>query len=161
MKQFYNLYYFKRDNPDVDIRGANTYREYLHLENKRNESNKSITIESILVSTGVYNPKNDLLYHLTHLFDEALAKNNKSEEEQEEEESDESSFSSNTLFLKVSSIKSRSSSSLNLVDKDKIELKSAMSRKNSFISYFDNKLNVPDLTVGNLLDAVNHIISNL
>ncbi len=92
---------------------------------------------------------------MTHLFDEALAKNNKSEEEQkkeeEEEESDESSFSSNTLFLKVSSIKSRSSSSLNLVDKDKIELKSAMSRKNSFISYFDNKLNVPDLTVGNLL----------
>ena len=93
---------------------------------------------------------------MTHLFDEALAKSNSrsssSEHQQEFESQDD------TLFLKVSSIKSRSNSTTNLIDKQKNELKSAMSRKNSFISYFDNKLNVPDLTVGNLLDAVNHII---
>ena len=41
------------------------------------------------------------------------------------------------------------------------DLQSTMSRKNSFISYFDNRLNVPDLTVDNLSNAVDHILANL
>ena len=41
---------------------------------------------------------------------------------------------------------------------DKKELHTALSRKNSFISYFDNKYNSPDLTVKTLMDAVDHII---
>ena len=112
------------------------------------------SVESILVSTGVYNPQNDLLYHLTHLFDEAIA----SKEPEPVEESDE-----NPLFLRVSTLnsKSKNSSTTNLVDIEKNELRSALSRKNSFISYFDNRLNVPDITVGNFLDAVQLIISSL
>lgn len=41
------------------------------------------------------------------------------------------------------------------------ELQEALSRRNSFINYFDNKLNVPDVTVPNLLDAVNYIIQSI
>ena len=41
---------------------------------------------------------------------------------------------------------------------DKNELRNALSRKNSFISYFDDKDNIPDLTVDNLKDAVDYII---
>ena len=85
-------------------------------------------VESILVCTGVYNPQNDLFYHLSHLFDESTLN------------SDESNESDVSL--------------------EKTELKKAMSRKNSFISYFDNKYNLPDLTVENLYDAVQHIITD-
>ena len=48
----------------------------------------------------------------------------------------------------------------NIVDLEKDELKKALSRKNSFISYFNNRYNIPDLTVDNLLDAVEHIITD-
>jgi hypothetical protein len=88
-------------------------------------------VESILVCTGVYNPQNDLFYHLSHLFDESTLNQAQGDENESESE--------------------------NL---EKIELKKALSRKNSFISYFENKYNLPDLTVDNLYDAVQHIITD-
>ena len=46
----------------------------------------------------------------------------------------------------------------NLIGLEKSELKMAISRHNSFISYFQHKLNIPDFTVNNLLDAVKYIV---
>ena len=44
---------------------------------------------------------------------------------------------------------------------EKRDLQRALSRKNSFISYFDNKLNIPDLTFDNLLVAVEYIVRKI
>jgi hypothetical protein len=41
------------------------------------------------------------------------------------------------------------------------ELKNALSRKNSFISYFDDRQNVPDVTVANLKEAVDYIVKSI
>lgn len=55
-----------------------------------------------------------------------------------------------------------SSSSFLVGDSNAVsELQEALSRRNSFINYFDNKLNMPDVTVPNLLDAVNYIIQSI
>ncbi len=43
-------------------------------------------------------------------------------------------------------------------DLDKKELIDALSRQNSLINYFENKFNMPDLTVDNISEAVDHII---
>ncbi len=106
--------------------------------------------------TGVYNPQNDLLYHLTHLFDEAISGPESRETEPAEQSDD------NNMFLSVNSMKSkRNSRRSSTHDLEKNELKSALSRRNSFISYFDNRLNVPDVTVNNFLDAVHHILNHI
>jgi hypothetical protein len=47
----------------------------------------------------------------------------------------------------------------NVIGIEKTELKKAISRHNSFISYFENKQNVPDVTLNNLQDAVNYILN--
>lgn len=145
------------DNPDVDIRGANTYKEYLQANQSKTLNNEdNISVESILVCTGVYNPQNDLLYHLTHLFDEAISGPESRETEPAEQSDD------NNMFLSVNSMKSkRNSRRSSTHDLEKNELKSALSRRNSFISYFDNRLNVPDVTVNNFLDAVHHILNHI
>ena len=98
--------------------------------------------------TGVYNPKNDLLYHLDHLFDDTSKLH---------ESFSDMSLKTKTKFV-LSTNNSRRKSVPNLIGLDKKELKMAMSRHNSFISYFDNKLNLPDITVGNLYNAIRHII---
>ena len=77
--------FFLSDNPDVDVKGANLFKEHLQInENKssRRSSARSSRrssyvgdsskwnqkVESILVCTGVYNPDNDLLVYLRSLF---------------------------------------------------------------------------------------------
>lgn len=139
----------------MDIRGANSYKETLQANKATSEETK-ITVESILVCTGVYNPQNDLLYHLTHLFDEAISRPDTAQTAEQSEQSDE-----NNMFLRVNPMNSKRSSRGSSRDLEKNELKSALSRRNSFISYFDNRLNVPDVTVGNFLDAVNHILARI
>jgi hypothetical protein len=68
----------------VEIYGANLFKEYLSniepvkrlgssLSLKRlseKDLKSTFKLESILVSTGVYNPQNDLLYHLSKAFDD-------------------------------------------------------------------------------------------
>lgn len=47
----------------MDVRGANIFKE--HLKNSADESTTNIeAVESILVSTGVYNAQNDIHVHL-------------------------------------------------------------------------------------------------
>lgn len=110
------------DNPDVDIRGANIYRQHLKTIQKKTQenakSNSTDQIESILVSTGVYNSHNDVHAH----------------------------------FKKV--IESKT----DLTENEKIELKRTLSQDETFVDYFNNKENIPDLIVGNLSHAVDHII---
>ncbi len=86
----------------MDINGANVFKSQLGDAESKKENEH---VESILVSTGVYNPQNDLR-----------------------------------------------------LQTEKIDSKELLSRQNSFINYFDNKLNVPDLIVDNLSDAVEHIL---
>lgn len=136
------------DNPDVDIFGGNNYKEYLKkLYQPKYPSTKresladvlqrqlSVTepdtkhVETILVSTGVYNPNNDISVHLKQLF-----------------------IDSNNNNTKPESIDFGNDPT------EKAELRRALSRKNSFINYFENKMNIPDVTVNTVLDAVNYII---
>lgn len=105
-------------------------------------------VESILVSTGVYNPNNDLMVHLKNLFQTNVEININQNEDNYHND-----HTNNTLSVPI--IKTDSN---NHFDMDKNELRNALSRKNSFISYFDDKDNIPDLTVDNLKDAVDHII---
>lgn len=159
-----NKFYIIGDNPDVDVRGANMYKETLmglndsrSTKTSRRQSQADAllsqsnlkAVESILVCTGVYNPQNDMLYHLKTIFDRNLSL---APEHDEPNESD-------GLTLVVPDRKiSKKESSANFLDIEALELRDALSRKNSFISYFDNKLNIPDVTVDNLLDAVNYIV---
>lgn len=46
-------------------------------------------------------------------------------------------------------------------DLDGFELSLAMSRRNSFISYFDDQYNVPDHTFDNLKVAVDYIVESI
>lgn len=157
------------------MQGANLYKEYLHSLDrfpKRasqadfNDSKSTSKVESILVCTGVYNPQNDLLYHLNHLFTDGMSTsqdNLSSETNRSRFSSSDNLSSSNEFYLSSNSsqtnlAQSRPDSVPNLLNLEKQELKIAMSRHNSFIAYFDNKLNVPDITVDNLRDAVDHII---
>jgi hypothetical protein len=149
------------------------FKEHLHREFKTSEFKKrrssiygselrsTTYVESILVCTGVYNPESDLIYHLNNIFND---NNNNVEVPDENNNNDcenlnekkcfyiNSSNSSSTHLLR----KNESMCSLNEIEKN--ELKNAMSRRNSFIDYFGNPYNTPDLTVDNFLDAVNHII---
>jgi len=69
---------FISDNPDVDIRGANIFKQHLatlnsdqiNLKSSDFKSSNTDTVESILVSTGVYNSNNDVHAHLARIFDE-------------------------------------------------------------------------------------------
>lgn len=161
----------------MDVRGANAYKEHLiALESKssrrtsrhascqasRRQSlvgdsqldlRSSGQVESILVCTGVYNPANDLLVHLRSLFNDTLIDSNNNQTE--EGSKGESSDSNNNTLVKV-----ESTANLLVTDYDKRELRDALSRKNSFISYFDHPLNNPDLTVDNLKDAVEYIVKS-
>lgn len=110
-----------------------------------NEPKNTEHVESILVSTGVYNPTNDLMVHLRSLFNSSIDRNNNNECIGENKNKN-----SNIPIIRTESN--------NHVNLDKHELRDALSRKNSFISYFDDEENIPDLTVDNLKDAVDHII---
>lgn len=107
--------------------------------------------EGILVCSGVYNPHNDYLFHLRNLFSQSvrLADEDAANDDDNENLTDVS-------IVVPSARKSSSTTSMSL--KEQVELREALSRRNSFINYFDNKLNIPDVTVPNLLDAVNYIL---
>ncbi|CAF0747107.1 unnamed protein product [Brachionus calyciflorus] len=169
-----NKFFMIGDNPEVDVKGASIFKEHLHsLEAKSSrrssrhascatsrrhslvvpdfsefEFRQTKHVESILVCTGVYNPSNDLMVHLRSLFDSKIcldSNNNQADGEHLNESN----------YFNVPIIKTDSS---NQFDFDTNELRNALSRKNSFISYFDDHQNMPDLTVDNLKDAVEHII---
>lgn len=158
-----NWIFFSRDNPDVDVRGANSFKQHLvEIESKLNQLKQlnlvdfNISpnkprgfqpVESILVCTGVYNPQHDLTVQINNMFKEAFLDTNNNEEAE--------SMSSST-----SSMLQRADSNASQLDLEKLELRKALSRKNSFISYFENKLNKPDLVFDNLKEAVEHIIKN-
>ena len=137
------------DNPDVDIYGGNNYNEYLRklyepkypssqresladVLQRRNSTvgTNNKHVETILVSTGVYNPNNDIAVHLKQLFIDSNNNNTKP---------DNFDYNSDPA--------------------EKAELRRALSRKNSFINYFENKMNIPDVTVNTVLDAANYIIA--
>ena len=159
------------DNPDVDVRGANTYKDYLlDVENKISKSRRSsladgrlqqqkadnnAPVESILVCTGVYNPQNDILFHLQNLFQNtslADINNNASDTVGSSQSSRQNSLRS---LRNDSNVNPSTTKQTELEARD---LQMALSRKNSFISYFDNKLNIPDLTFDNVLLAVEYIV---
>ncbi len=111
----------------MDIRGANIFKQ--HLKNKLNsdqidleldnlKSSNTDVIESILVSTGVYNCQNDVHAHLERIFDEKKS----------------------------------------LSESEKIKMRQALSGDEYFVDYFKNKLNTPDLIVGNISHAVDYIL---
>lgn len=122
-----------RDNPDVDIKGANNFKHYLMQQTqststdeisvfeREEKSGKGSQVEAILVSTGVYNPQNDIQVQLSKLLEASL-----------------------------------------LTSRADLEATKKLSKKllgdNSYINYFQNKQNVPDKIVNNLSDAVEHIL---
>lgn len=165
-------FYIIGDNPDVDIKGANMYKEHLMKIDQSNSKRPSSMVskklqsvekvESILVCTGVYIPESDINYHLDNLFLDD--NNNNMDVETTTENSDCSKpFYVNSNNSSTSSLfKRRMSREMNLGNLAgvlaKKQLREAMSRKNSFIQYFEDSYNTPDLCVDNLMDAVNYII---
>lgn len=143
-------FYIIGDNPEVDIKGANVFLDYLNNENPKNnlyhrhhhhtkQNRVSIQpVESILVCTGVYNPQNDLLFHVRKLF----AHQNQSVDQRTVPEDD---------ALVVRPLDENEQLNEN-------ELSEAFSNKNSFISYFDDKDNMPDHTFENLRHSVDYIL---
>lgn len=118
-------------------------------------------VESILVCTGVYNPQNDLLFHLQNLFQTQTMfdlNNNMITSGDFTNDSNLPSRQSSIRSQRSIRDESQLSQAENMEKKD---LQRALSRKNSFISYFDNSLNIPDLTFDNLLVAVEYIVRKI
>ena len=160
----------------MDIQGANIFKEHLQSSdrfpsrpsqiNLLSDLKSTLKVESILVCTGVYNPQNDLLYHLNHLFNNSARSDSQDSSDLNNNKYGSSdNVSTSDFYISSSSsemnltTRNRPDSVPNLMNLEQHELKNAMSRHNSFISYFDNKYNLPDLTVDNLQDAVQHIIN--
>jgi hypothetical protein len=193
-KNFSSFCIISSDNPDVDVKGANLFKQHLHGQENSGRSSKRSSrrgslaalgptsensrwnqrVESILVCTGVYNPENDLLVYLRNLFDANSLGSSSSGQSSvtdgtpdKELPDDNNNFDANNneLASKVHAGRSDSRqhrrSNVSMKSEDMTELRNAMSRKNSFISYFDDKLNVPDLTVNTLKDAVDYIIKSV
>ena len=160
----------------MDIRGANLFKEHLlksesQIKKRRTSlyaSNLSSTesVESILVCTGVYNPLNDLNYHLDNLFNDpnnnnnTLVDANNNNDEAEDLNVPVKCFYMNPSNSNSTNVLRKNESIVSLCEYEKNQLKKAMSRRNSFIDYFGNCYNNPDTTVDNLMSAVEHIIKN-
>lgn len=204
-----NKFYMIGDNPEVDIRGANIFKESLigSLETRRPSirssrrpsmaeylgfphlgsqsslipsPNANKPVEAILVCTGVYNPQNDYLFHLRNLFQQTMYLG---EEGSGKDDAELLTDACNTFSLTVpttgarcsiSTLPSSSSASTAVTAhkspssasvksreeaQEAAELREALSRRNSFINYFENKLNMPDHTVANVLEAVTYILA--
>lgn len=158
------------------MHGANLYKEsLLGIDNSRstkssrrqsqieffnsNQSSSTKPVESILVCTGVYNPQNDMLYHLKNIFDKSLNFGQTNETNNNNESVGSETCDGLTLVVPDNKLVKKESCG-NFLDIETLELRNALSRKNSFISYFDNKLNIPDITVDNLMDAVYYIVES-
>lgn len=119
-------------------------------------------VESILVCTGVYNPQNDLLFHVRKLFEhkesiKMAQKSRKTIECDDNSGGDSSSVSSSEEYEDDDEClieRPREQSE----ELDEAELARALSSKNSFISYFEDKLNIPDHTFDNLKHSVDYIL---
>lgn len=113
------------DNPDVDVKGANKYRQHLSKSIPSssdeehvldiNHTEKTSQIHSILVSTGVYNPNNDIEVHIEKTLKHATVC-------------------------------------------EKQEMKESLLTNKSYVDYFHNQDNIPDLIVSNLSNAVDYIV---
>lgn len=173
-----NKFYIVGDNPDVDVKGANVYKEHLQLADNKNSRRSSARssrrssfigdslkqnqrVESILVCTGVYNPEADLLIYLRSLFNAThLGRTDENETETEKDSDSGVDTNNNSAVASLNPFAKRASNaSLNIEELK--ELKGALSRKNSFISYFDDKQNIPDVTVNNLKDACEYIVKSV
>ncbi len=172
------MFFFLSDNPDVDIKGANLFKEHLiNLEPKikRRSSSTNLDfkstdkVESILVCTGVYNPESDINYHLNNLFIDT--NNNNTMEVDENGNNAYYENLNNKSFYLNSNNSSTSSMVRNGISREgslgsfanaleKSQIREALSRTNSFIKYFEDKYNKPDLCVGTLMDAVDYIIQD-
>lgn len=171
-----NKFYIIGDNPEVDIKGANVFLE--HLNNQTAPHSKDIhhlhlsshhhglkmkksqqPVESILVCTGVYNPQNDLLYHVRHLFDHSNTHKPAIESRQVHdscEVEDGGEENERVMVANDERLVERPREQSEQFNEE--ELARALSNKNSFISYFDDKLNMPDHTFENLRHSVDYIL---
>lgn len=152
-----NKFYIIGDNPEVDIKGANVFLEHLNTQKTHHNHHYGCNhkekqpVESILVCTGVYNPQNDLLFHVRKLFEQKNAERGAQQV---------SSDNENDRFMADENDDDR------LIEQpreekeelDENELSQALSNQNSFISYFDDKLNIPDHTFDNLRHSVDFIL---
>lgn len=221
----------------MDIKGANVFMESLqesgqHQPNSnklaRRASRKasrsiepylwnpdvsSQPVESILVCTGVYNPQNDMLYHLRKLIKNRESSNQSSSIRNlnslttsmtlasDDKAKMSGGDANNNIFMGHSDKSSKSSSATEVAlaplteqdeenqktirpnnnsyprclfdgengngngggddDLNEVELTAALSRRNSFISYFDDHQNVPDHTFDNLKFAVDYVLESL
>lgn len=166
-----NKFYIIGDNPEVDIKGANVFLEHLNSENPKSASMLSHRfrhhsvrqsqvaqqpVESILVCTGVYNPQNDLLYHVRRLFSHSQLPKSRNQSTRSEMllDSDERMVSNESdeddcLVAKPEEEPEQLNEN---------ELNQALSTKNSFISYFEDKFNLPDHTFDNIRHSVDYIL---
>lgn len=190
-----NKFYIIGDNPDVDVKGANLFKEHLDncrvsnlsasqkssCKSSRRQSLSAVLdmdacrasspVESILVCTGVYNPQNDFLFHIRKLLHPDSPTNADSLLRSDNKTMSNSTMILNATAMDVSSGGESSDAKVGQMRKNKsfnclmqreelnpVELSTALSRTNSFISYFDDRLNVPDHTFDNLKYSVNYIL---
>lgn len=173
------------DNPEVDIKGANVFLEHLnssqshvlsktHHSHQHNIKEKSQQpVESILVCTGVYNPQNDLLFHVRKLFGTHKPTTHKPHEVARNDHKVQRGDEKDRVVLRANSESDDSQSDEyddtedeRLIERpreqseefNEDELARALSNKNSFISYFEDKLNIPDHTFENLRHSVDYIL---
>lgn len=171
----YLLYFiYSSDNPEVDVKGANVFLEHLNTENQSKGSSMlnhrfrhhsvrqsqvaQQPVESILVCTGVYNPQNDLLYHVRRLFSHAQlpskSRNQSTRSEVAAGEDDERMVSNESD--EDDCLVAKPEEEPEQLNED--ELNQALSTKNSFISYFEDKFNLPDHTFDNIRHSVDYIL---
>jgi hypothetical protein len=112
-------------------------------------------VEAILVCTGVYQKQCDLLFHLNSLFNAKIKSPSISKEPSLNEIVKQNEYNEENCNIIVN--KCDDDDDLKI---ESNELRTLLSRRNSFISYFDNKLNIPDLTFENLKDSVDYIVKN-
>ena len=110
-------------------------------------------VEAILVCTGVYQKQCDLLFHLNSLFNTKIKSPGLSKDSSQAEIITSNQGNCNIVVTKCDDDD-------NDLKIETTELRTLLSRRNSFITYFDNKLNIPDLTFDNLKDAVDYIVKN-
>jgi hypothetical protein len=199
-----NKFYIIGDNPDVDIKGANLYKEHLDSimgsqgrGSRRSSRRQSViedvrsaqgsgsggrfanqAVESILVCTGVYNPQNDLIFNVRKLFnashlsspplqplnttqqDLADTNNNFMNDKLSFNAGNADDAENNSDENERAIRRHKSYNSFENDDINQIELSHALQRKNSFISYFDDQLNLPDHIFDNLKHSVEYIIKS-
>lgn len=154
----------------MDIKGANVFLEHLKGQTPKKAHHHHHTIkanrlsqqpvESILVCTGVYNPQNDLLFHVRKLFSHKSPKPVELKSTPESREvatscSEDSHANGRVLAQDEGLIEQPIEPSEEL---DESDLSQAFSNKNSFISYFDDEFNLPDHTFDNLRHSVDFIL---